>query len=76
MDDYKVIISRYWNNPKINYLVTDKEITMVTQLNDFITALATEVGNPTLLITKAQLEAKLKLASAAVCEKIKEVTKN
>jgi hypothetical protein len=71
----KVIISRHWHKPEIQYNVTDEGLTIVVKLDDFILALIKEMGNPVAILTKAQLEAKVKAASIAACEKIKEVTK-
>lgn len=66
-----VVISRNWNNPSISIKVTLDGISLATDLNDFMAALVEEMGNPTMLVTKAQLAARIELARAAVVEKIK-----
>jgi len=63
-----VTVSKRWNNPNILVWVHDEGIGMGMKLDDFIIGLAAEVGNPALIMTKAQLLAKIQ-ASAAVVEK-------
>jgi hypothetical protein len=66
-----VVISRNWNNPSINIKVTLEGISLETSLMDYMAALVEEIGNPTMLVTKAQLATRLEAARVAVVEKIK-----
>lgn len=66
-----VTIMRKWNNPKIEISVTHEAIGITMSLDDFIKALTDEVaeptvrqvvqdaGNPTFLVTNAQLEKRM-----------------
>ena len=69
-----LVISRHWDNPKINVFVTTKGIQIETSLEDFLFALTQEAGNPTMLITKGMLLSALQGASSAALEKIKEAS--
>lgn len=66
-----VTISREWNNPQIHITVDVYGIALQMGMGDFIAALVEEMGNPTLLVSKAQLAAKPDLAKQAVIEKVK-----
>lgn len=67
----KVTILRKWNSPQIEIRVTSESIQIDMTLDDFIRALTDEVaeplvkqisqdiGNPTLLFTKSQLEKRI-----------------
>ena len=74
MQKNTLVISRHWDNPKINVLVTTKGIQIETSLDDFLVALAKEMGNPTMLLTKNMLLSALRGASLEVLEKIKEAS--
>ena len=69
-----VVISRHWNKPQINVFVTTAGIQIETAVDDYLVALATEIGNPTMLITKKAMLEALRGASLAVLEKIKEAS--
>ncbi len=71
----KVVVCRKWHNPSIETWVSNKEIGMAMSVDDYLTALVEEVGNPTMMFTKATLLAKLKSASPAVISGIKETSK-
>ena len=66
-----VTISRYWHEPAIRTVVTNESIALSIALEDFLTALATEVG-PTISATRAGLASKLRTAAVAVCARVKE----
>lgn len=55
----KLVIRRQWNNPVIEVYISKDDIGLKMSLNDFLHALAEEVGNPTFLVTKAGLKKKL-----------------
>lgn len=78
MKSSHVVISRDWDNPQINIDITDESIGIKMRLDDFIPALVaeldaaalvagmvTEIGNPTTLVTKAQLASALTDAIAS-----------
>jgi hypothetical protein len=70
----KVVISRYWHKPEISILVKDG-ISLEIGLEDYLKAVVAEMGNPTTLFTRAQLERRLLDAGRAANEKIKEASK-
>ena len=70
-----VVISREWSKPEIKIQVNSNGIALAISLDDFVTALAAEVGSPTLLLTKAQLAAKMDFAKQVVLEKVKQESK-
>lgn len=74
MDKHVVVVSRTWPDTAIRIDVTDIGIGISMSLVDFIAALATEAGNPTLLLTGAQLKGRLDKAAAAVCDAMKAET--
>lgn len=67
----KIVIGRKWNNPKIYTVVNVDKIEMDIDLENFSHALAEEIGNPTFIMTKAQLEKKIHSAIKAVVSEIK-----
>lgn len=69
-----VVITRHWDNPEIEILVTNKWIGISMELDDFIYALAQESGNPATLLTINALHKRLKTASEEVCNKMKHET--
>lgn len=58
--------SRKWHSPEILAYVTDDEIGLVMKLDDYWRAIVAEIGNPTFIVTQAQLLAKLRAASIVV----------
>ena len=65
----KIVTSRKWHTPDIETFLTNDEVGASMPVDDFIQALVEEVGNPTMLLTKNALLAKLLQASIAVqCE--------
>lgn len=67
-----VTVSRLWNNPKILVQVTNEGIALTLMLDEFLNAMAAEMGNPTFLVTKAQLLAKMQAAASVVESGVKE----
>lgn len=55
----KVVVSRKWNGPAIEAFYNIDEVGAACSVEDFINVLVEEVGNPTLLVTKAKLKEKL-----------------
>lgn len=70
----KVVVSRKWTNPEITAFLTGTEVGAEMSLNDFLDALTEEVGNPTLLMTKAALRQKLEQASIAIQHELRNAT--
>lgn len=66
-----VTISRYWHEPAIRTVVTSEGISLSTPVEDFLTALAQEMG-PTAAMTRASLTKKLLAALPNVLNRIKE----
>ena len=72
MESKKVVTkSRKWNNPNILAWVNDEEVGVAMKLDDFIVALAHEIGDIKLgmltrTLTQAEILAKIQAASVAV----------
>lgn len=58
----------------IEMFVTGDEVGITMTLDAFITALVAKVGNPTLLLTRAQLQARLTAASVEIVTDMKTET--
>lgn len=71
-----VVISRRWGNPKIDISVTGEGISMEMNLTEFVESVASEMGNPTMLVTNKMLADKLKLAVNTVVAEMKDATKH
>jgi hypothetical protein len=71
----KIVVSRKWNSPDIEAFVSVEEIGAACSVPDFISILTDEVGNPTLLVTKAALKAKLQQGWAKLEKELKDSTK-
>lgn len=72
-----VLIMRKWDNPQIQISVSreaDGGISVSCPLDSFLAACVEEIGNPTLLISKAQLLDKLKKAADASLSEVKAET--
>ena len=61
-----VVLGRKWHNPEITITVSDKEIGISMALDDYIQAMLTELGSPTMIMTAAQLASKIRTARNAV----------
>jgi hypothetical protein len=70
----KVLISRYWNNPKINTKITNEGIFLEIELDDFVLALKKEIGSVTTTFTQKSFDKKVDEAVETVLKKIKEST--
>ena len=79
-----VSITRHWHSPEIQTRIESRakghlpgmpgdsgfiEISM--DLDDYLEALAAEVGNPTMLLTIDQLKKKIKFCNKTILEKMK-----
>jgi hypothetical protein len=71
----RVVVSRKWANPEITAFVTNIEVGASMSLDDFLSALSEEVGNPTWFFSKAQLFAKLVQAKDHILKEMKDTTK-
>lgn len=69
-----VTVSRKWSQPNILVWVTNEEIGMGMKLDDYLVALCEEIGNPTLLLTKAQMLQKMREATPVVEREMKEAS--
>ena len=69
-----ITVSRKWNNPSIMSFVDIDQVGSTMTLESFLDACLVEMGNPTLLFTKAQLAVKLKDAATAVVDEMKRST--
>jgi hypothetical protein len=76
MEKDVVVIGRKWNNPSISMTVNINGIEIVASLDDFVVALAQEVGNPMKLMTRAAMLKTLREASDTVVRGLKEETKH
>jgi hypothetical protein len=75
MEKHVVTISRAWGrDTPILISVTNLGIGLEVPLDEFVKAVAQEAGNPALLLTRAQLEARLEAAVRKVCETVKQAT--
>lgn len=72
----KVVVSRNWDNPNIELFINAASVGARMELYDFINAVLEEVGNPTLLVTKAALNKKISEATAKVVAEMKNQTVN
>lgn len=70
-----VIIKREWADAQISITVTSTGIGISIPMDEFMVACGIEMGNPLLLMTNAQLVAKLKAAAERVIDGAKDETK-
>lgn len=70
----KIVVSRKWSNPEINVFMEVSEIGASISLSDFLDSIVEEIGNPSTLMTKQALKAKLISASAVVVKELKDKT--
>jgi hypothetical protein len=69
-----VLVGRKWHEPEISISVGTEGIGISLSLEDFLKALAQEVGNPSFVVTIKGLEKRLLSASEAVVAGMKEET--
>lgn len=67
----QVTITREWHSPEITTKVCNKEISLSITLDDYLIALAYELGSPAFLFSKNTLLNKMKQASEDVITAIK-----
>lgn len=70
----KLVVLRRWDNPNVQVYVSADEISLELPVKSFISALAAEVGNPTMLMTKKQLLDALLKASDRVVGEVKQAS--
>jgi hypothetical protein len=70
MSKRMVTISRRWNNPKVETVITDDSISLTISIEDFATALKKEVGSVTWKI--GTIDAQIDAAIDRVLEGVKE----
>lgn len=58
----KITISRKWHNPKIESLITNKEISLSISMEDFIKALKAEIGSVRWVVKQNTFETMLDAA--------------
>lgn len=58
-----VLVSKRWDNPTITVGIAPEGLTMQMTLDEFITALALEVGSPAMLFSQEKLRQKLQEAA-------------
>lgn len=71
----RVVVSRKWNAPSIEAFIDQKEIGAHMDLDAFLEAVVTEMGNPTLWVSKAQVLDKVKQAKEVVLAEMRQATK-
>lgn len=67
-----VTISRHWGNPVIKVRVNHEAIGLQIRIDDYLVALVAEIGNPAMMLTQAQLLARLRGAAERVRMKVQE----
>lgn len=70
----RLVISRQWDNPQIRAFVSQTEVGAEIELDDYIDAIVEQIGNPTLMVTKAGLKEKIRIASEAVLAELRKST--
>jgi len=71
----KIVVSRKWANPTIEAFYDIEGVGSACSVSDFLDVLVEEVGNPTLLVTKAALRAKLQSGWEKLEKELKDSTK-
>lgn len=66
-----LVIAREWTNPQIHVWISEETIGMRMSAEDYLKALAEEIGNPTMLVTKAALLEKLQQANSRIISSMK-----
>lgn len=75
MEKDVVVVSREWHNPNIRMVVNPRGINISMSVDDFILALAEEVGSPTMILTRATLLKKIQAASVSILDEMKHESK-
>jgi hypothetical protein len=69
-----ITISRKWNNPKISIIISNKEISLSIKMDDFITALKSEIGKVTWVFTKKEFEKRIDESIKTIIEAVNNET--
>lgn len=67
-----ITISRHWDNPAIKVWVNHEHIGLQVGIDDYLVALAAEIGNPAIVLTRAQLLTRMRAAAERVRLKVQE----
>ena len=70
----KVIVSRKWKQPEITTFVDVEQVGSSISLDDYLISLTEEIGNPTMIVSKAALLKRLQDASSVVVIELKKTT--
>jgi hypothetical protein len=71
---HRIVISRYWNHPRITVTVNHERIELYASVDDFAKAVLDEMGPSWKLFTKARMQRKMMESVKAVIEKVKEAS--
>jgi hypothetical protein len=69
-----ITISRHWDHPKIQTSVSNKDINLEMELDDFVTALKREIGSVTWIFRDKTFSEQIEKAKEIVLSKVKEET--
>lgn len=69
-----LVISRFWNAPKIEVSINADKISLNLGIDDLATALIEEIVNPLKLWTRDSLNLKVRTALVSIVEKTKEAS--
>ena len=72
----KLVVKKMWNNPTISMTMDNEALTIGMFYDDYLNALVETLGNPTTLVTKAQLKKKLLEAHNVVVGQLKKETRH
>lgn len=61
-----ITVSRLWHEPRIKVSISHAGISIAMGLDDYISALLTEIGSPFFVLTKKQLQEKMEAAAERV----------
>ena len=70
----KVIVSRKWKQPEVTTFVDVEQVGSSITLDDYLISLTEEIGNPTMIVSKAALLKRLQDASSVVVIELKKTT--
>ena len=71
-EKHAVVVSRHWNNPKIDITVNRDGITLICPLDDFVRALVAELGSARFVLLRREAQEAVARAAGVAVEKIKE----
>ena len=70
----KVIVSRKWKQPEVTTFVDVEQVGSSISLDDYLISLTEEIGNPTMIVSKAALLKRLQDASSVIVIELKKTT--